>query len=362
MRDFFARASDGADDPIDLDRVRADDALIEALRAPLFDEPAGPTPRWNAADGGFADLRAGSDGADDPLGQHIPEVSPDAQVLALLQAWRGGIDSVPLPAPPDAEVAASILRSTPPRHRSVRPVIAVAAAIAGLLIGSTAIGARSATPDDTLLWPVTQLLWGDRVDEVKASIDARQGIDEASEAIEAGYPDQAEAALDHVTVVITRVADPSESATLKSDLDRVQSQLDATRASSSSNPPVSTTSAAPGTPTTTAPPTSRSTAASVPVPVPPPVVSSAPAPSEIVTPPATPTEVPTPSEPTLPAGPTTVEQTSAEPTPETTPAEDTTPAATPGDVDDDEVLPSVRPDEEPATADIAFEVAVPTTG
>ena len=84
-------------------------------------------------------------------------------MAALLKAWRREIDSVPLPPPIDPALATAVVRSAPPRRRAVRPMIAVAAAIAGLLVGSAAIGARSATPD-TVLWPVTQLLWADRAD------------------------------------------------------------------------------------------------------------------------------------------------------------------------------------------------------
>lgn len=299
MRDFFFRTpAVGDDEPVDLAQVRADDAMIEALRqVPLFDEPAAPPASWlrpygaapgasvddiafpdtafadtaiadtalsdtGSADTAFSDTasadaasadtasadaafaafaRAVSDDGSTGDTGTIGDPKADAQIAALLQAWRHELDAVPLPPPLDLQVATAIVRAAPARRRSVRPMIAVAAAIAGLLMGSTAIGARSATPDNALLWPVTQLLWGDRVDEVNASIEARQGIDIAAKAIDAGHPEQAEAALDHVTVVITKVEDSSERRTLESDLGRVQSQLESSRATSAAPTAASTT-------------------------------------------------------------------------------------------------------------------------
>ncbi len=347
MRDLFPRTSpDGDDTPLDVAQVRADEALIEAWRGgPLFDDPieaptrspfAGGAPAGHDADelAAFAALR-------DPA-----VVASDAQVTALLRAWREEIDAVPLPPAPDAQVAAAVIRSAPPRRRSVRPMIAVAAAIAGLLLGSTAIGARSAGPEDTLLWPVTQLLWGDRAEQVLASIDARRGIDKADEAIEAGHPDAAEAALEHVTVVITKVTDSRESSTLKSDLNRVQAKLDASRAATT-NPTASTTpTAAPGTGTGSTPVTSGSVPgapidtgtgdAGAPTQ---PGQSTQP-PAESTSPPA-PSDTPTTDEQPPPVDPTTPPDTPSDPTTPTTPDEGTT------EPDDDGVVVTspVRPDE-----------------
>ena len=340
MRDFFARTPEGEDSPVDLAQVRADDALIEALRQPLFDDPADAPARWlrsgdadtrSASDvtaalpafGTAADyedfLRPAADGADP---RDADEVASDAQVAALLRAWKDEIDAVPLPPPLDTQIVASLVRSAPERRRSVRPMIAVAAAIAGLLMGSTAIGARSATPDDTVLWPVTQLLWGDRVEEIEASIEARKGIEEAAKAIDAGHPEAAEAALDHVTVVITRVEDSGEKATLQSDLNRVQMQLDSSLATSSAVPPVGTTSVEPGSPSPD--PTSRSTSDPAPsAPVLPPFSEAVPTTSEVpVVPPVDPTTSSDPVEP--PVDPVEPPVDPVEPPVETTPPDATT--------------------------------------
>ncbi|MEP6980346.1 MAG: hypothetical protein ABJA16_06240 [Nakamurella sp.] len=286
MRDFFFRTPAEDDEPVDLARVLADDALIEALsQVPLFDEAASGRSRSVAWD---PTTDVGTGDVDDDLAAFTRSVdgtdavgdpAADAQIAALLQAWRSELDAVPLPPPLDTQIAAAIIRTAPPRRRSARPMIAVAAAIATLLMGSTAIGARSATPDDTLLWPVTQLLWGDRVEEVHASQDARKGIDNAARAIDAGHPDQAEAALEHVTVVITKVENSSERRTLMSDLGRVQAQLDSSRASTTVPPtPVSTTPV-PGASTTTVNP-STPTPASLPSALPSALPSELPSPSQ----------------------------------------------------------------------------------
>lgn len=354
MRTFFPRSPVGDDEPVDLAQVRADDALIEALRGtPLFDEPAPVPAGWLRAvpdrdapdtvpaDEFDADVAGSARSADpdtDPgAGTDTPVPGAgDARIAALLQAWRSELDAAPLPAPLDLQVAAAIVRSAPRRRRSVRPMIAVAAAIAGLLLGSTAIGARSATPDNTLLWPVTQLLWGDRVEEVKASMEAREGIDGAAKALDAGHPDQAEAALDHVTVVITKVKDSSERNTLQSDLGKVQSQLESSRASTTAQTTAGTTGAGPTAGGTTSvnpatPSPSAAPSASASASVDPPETSAAPS-TDAGTPSTTPdqpTTQPTssdvPPETTGATGSTGPETTPETPT---SPAEPTTPTTT----------------------------------
>lgn len=361
MRDIFSRTPAGGDDtPLDASQVRRDDALIEALRSDLLFPDSPTAPLRSVADlpdpGHLEhfghvehfdedDFDSFVRAAGEPSGlRDRSTADADAQVSALLRAWRGEIDAVPLPPPVDTRIAAAIVGAAPARRRSVRPMIAVAAAIAGLLMGSTAIGARSATPDDTLLWPVTELLWGDRVEEVLASIDARQGIDQASKAIDAGHPDQAEAALKGVTVVITRVEDSSERATLESDLGRVQSKLESSRATPSAPPPVGTTPTGPT--TISASPLPSTTGPSVPV-APPPDVTAPPASSDEVAPPSgTSGDAPSTSDPEVPVEPSVTDPTSVDLTTPATPTEDTSTTPT---SDDDLPSPSgIRPDDGPA--------------
>ena len=260
--DFFSRMNrtEAGREPVDLSQVRADDAFIDSLvtdslpndntgTAPLFDGVDDRSVEERFADPRTAGVPASSDG-----GQQFrlptQRVSSDARLTELLQSWRHEIIDPPLPAPIDAEVAVTIVRNSPARKRSIRPMIAVAAAIAGLLLGSAAIGARSATPD-SVLWPVTQLLWGDRADSVLAGIDARQGINRAREALQADHPEAALTALDHVTSVITRVSDRDGRETLESDYQSVMSDLE----TATQDGAISTSTSAPSTNTAVGPTT-----------------------------------------------------------------------------------------------------------
>ena len=240
--DFLSRLSrtEPGEVPTDLSQVHADDALIESLRSvPLFDEGPAETP------------------VDDALtyGAHarpVPAAKPtaDIQVASMLRSWRREIDSTPLPPQLDIEIATSIVRSAPQRRRAVRPMMAVTAAIAALLIGSAAIGARSATPESPL-WAVTQVLWADRADSVLAGISAREGIASASQALDAGHPEEAQSALVTVTSVITQVQPGNDLTTLQSDYNKVKTAVEQALTTSATSSSQSSTSTAPTLPSAT---------------------------------------------------------------------------------------------------------------
>ncbi len=314
--DFFSRLPKDPDDnePTDLSGIHADDALIESLRsAPLFAD-------FNSHD----DLEFGVDS--DLPGWWESEVasnpaptaaSPDtaagnAPLADLLHAWRQELASVPLPEPMDSQAAAAIIRAAPVHRRSLRPMLAVAVAIVGLLIGSAAIGARSATPG-SLLWPVTKLLWSDRANSLEAGKDARDGIDQANKALDAGHPEAAVVALQHVTVVLTRVEERDGRKTLESDYQQAKASLAVATADGHSTAgsilQSSTTTAAPLTTLNPLPPVVpgttpavESSAGSTTSEGPP---SSDPSPPDTSTTPSTsdPVTTPTTSEPTAPSTP-----------------------------------------------------------
>lgn len=304
---FFPRhARSEGDEPLALSQIQADDALIEALRqTPLFDDGStgpGPDDRFAAADTlafSRADLVVGAAAFDSSA-----PTDSDARVAAMLRAWQQEIDSVPMPPPIDLQAATAVVRAAPLRRRAMRPMIAVACAITGLLVGSAAIGARSATPEN-VLWPVTQMLWGDRADSVLAAIDVRKGIAEASRALVADNPDGAEVALDYVTSVITRVEPRDGRTTLESDLSNMQSQLE-----SATGETIPSTAAATTAPTNN--PTTDSTATS---PASTTSATSATTPSTTSTPPTTSAAPTTTSPPLLPPPPSTTDTTT--PTTET---------------------------------------------
>ncbi len=256
MSDFAAKFSKpkADEDAVEVADIAADDAFVESLlSATLFDDvpPAADPP--------------GRPGPQIPMqrsGMAIPEQrsSAEVEVAALLRAWRTEVNAAPLPEPIPVDVALTVLRQTPPRRRALRPILAVAAAITGLLVGSAAIGARSATPDSPL-WPVTQLLWGDRVDSVLAGQTAKEGLEVAHQALDAGHPEAAETALDQVTSAITMVDERDGRTSLESDYQSVKSRLDTVTKSRGTASSTSTTAS-----------TGPSTPASSTGPVPPPLV------------------------------------------------------------------------------------------
>ena len=136
-------------EPADLDVLTADDRLLDSISAGSAGFPgvAGPA--------GFA-RSAGSAGS---VGG-----AQDALTRVLTQ-WRTELAPERLPAPPSLGAADWALRRG--RRGTVRPVVAAAAAMVVLLLGSAAVGSRTARPGDPL-WPVASVLWSDRVDSAEA--------------------------------------------------------------------------------------------------------------------------------------------------------------------------------------------------
>lgn len=306
------------DTPLDLPAIQADDALLTALGADnLF--------------GTSADA-AGTD----------HQLDSDQRVVRLLKDWRGEIGATPLPAPLDLPLAVELVQHAPAPRRSLKPMLAVAAAIAGLLLGSAAIGARSATPD-SFLWPVTKMLWADRADSVEAGIDAREGIQQAEAALIAGHPEVAETALDYVTEVITRVEERDGRATLESDYHDIRVELEKVTAVATGS---SSTSAASTSPTGV--PVTPSESPSLPVTTMPsetPVDPAIPVEStDIPTDPGTTVPDTTPPDPTETTDPSTV---TTDPTTDPTVTDSTTTADDPQTGNDPSLAP---PADAPAAA------------
>jgi hypothetical protein len=310
MREYFGRLNrpDDGDEPVDLNKVASDDVFIESLSAaPLFDDVDQPV-------------------RDDVHGQQfrVPsaETPPtvEVQLAALLRSWQREIGATPLPPRLSDEVAVAMVRNAPLRRRSLRPMLAVAAAIGGLLIGSAAIGARSA-PVDSVLFPLTQLLWGDRADSMEAADKVRDQLEAANQDLDAGHPEEAQAKLDVVTVVITKVAPRDGRENLESEVQSVAEEISVARTSS----PSSTTSTQ-GNTVTVVPSPTLSTSDPTP---PSSTVDSSPTtdtPSPSVT-----TTGPGTSEPSGSTTPTTTSESTQPSQPTTTgqPSPSTTPSATP---------------------------------
>ncbi len=339
MRDLFSRRSrDDADQPAaDYLEVQADDALIESLRGlrPGVTALAATAPAAISESTTF-------DYGDSGDADHAGEVAgfwadasrrsePADRLAELLRAWRTEIDSAPLPPPIDVEKAVTVVHALPPRRRAIRPMLGVAAAIVGLLIGSAAIGSRSAKPN-TLLFAVTELLWSDRADSANAEKGVREAIDYASNALAAGHPDAAVIAIDQVTVLITKVDERDGRASLEADLQQVKSDLSMATGGTDPTATGTTTTDTTTTDTTktsTSPSTSISRTSTV---QPPPVLTTPPVipplfSSSTTTPPSVDVRSTTP-EPSDGTDPSTVDGTTQEPSDGTTSTETTVGSAT----------------------------------
>jgi hypothetical protein len=180
---------------VDLDDVFADDALIDAIAA-------GP---WGADEETNRVLpAAGRHGTPEPL-------------TALFDTWRRELAQPPIPDLPAIPAVVEVVVKPRPK-RSHRPTLAVAAAIAALLVGSTFVGSRQATPDSAL-WNVTAVLWPDRVESAASRDRVLSAIVVAEEALKEGRPAAAQAALLDASFEIGKVDDADGRQDLQSSLE-----------------------------------------------------------------------------------------------------------------------------------------------
>jgi hypothetical protein len=208
---------DEAGGTVDLAAVIGDDALLDALgrhRRAAQSSP-GSTPVAASLAGGKIDGPRPT-----PLSPHPAE----PELTDLFATWRAAIDADPVPEPPSVDSVVLALRQQS-RRRSLRPMLGVAVAICALLVGSTAIGSRTARPGD-MLWPVTQVLWSDRADSVVAGDTTRVALGQARMALDAGLTGEARSALVVASTVLPRVAERDGHQNLKADLDNLWSTLD----------------------------------------------------------------------------------------------------------------------------------------
>ena len=172
---------------VDVADVFADDALIDGLLSERS-EPVSVGAGFGGHDAG-----SGAPGAD-PL-------------IELFDIWREEISSTPLPPMPVVRRASHPVATGRHRlQRTARPAMFIAAAICALLIGSAAVGSRTARPGDSL-WPLASVLWSDRLDSVQSLNDVKDALAEVQIALDAGRPDDAREALMRATVHLGHVDD-----------------------------------------------------------------------------------------------------------------------------------------------------------
>jgi len=183
---------------VDLDDVFADDALIDAIAA----GPWGPEKVAH---------RAGVTG-----GRHATP-APVEPLIELFDNWRCELAQTPFPDLPAMPKTVGVGGGPRPK-RSHRPALAVAAAIAALLVGSTFVGSRQAT-EGSVLWNVTAVLWPERLESVASRDRVLTAIDVAEAALSQGRPDAAQAALLDASFEIGKVDDADGRQDLQSSLE-----------------------------------------------------------------------------------------------------------------------------------------------
>lgn len=287
--DGRAQGSGTDDGPLDLAAVQADDRLIDAVHT-------GDLPGETAA-----------------------VSSVDETVIGLLVAWRDEIEAAPLPAHPDLDEAAAVLRvraaASSPWHRRVRlaaPITAAAAAVAVVLSG-VGYAAHESVPGDPL-WGLSQTVFADHSRSVQAAADVESALARAELALGAGSPAEAQVALESAATAMTGVRAPEG----RDELERRRQQAEQRLAG-----------LAPGTPA----PSATSAAVTTPAPVDPPSSSSARPSPEPSSRPLSSATTPIPSTTTTTTGPTPTtsppETTTPSPTTDATSAATTTPTADP---------------------------------
>jgi len=185
---------------VDVADVFADDALIDALVA----DRVVATP---AARGGAH--RASDRSVDaDPL-------------IELLDSWRDEISASPMPPTPQIRHAShAVATGRHHRARTARPALFIAAAICALLIGSAAVGSRTARPGDTL-WGLASVLWSDRLESIHSLDEVKSALVEVQHALDAGRPEDARAALMRATVQLGHVDDLDMPASMPATLQKL---------------------------------------------------------------------------------------------------------------------------------------------
>ena len=160
---------------VDLDRVLADDSWIDEIGR------GGPASSDGAA--------TRSAGAHRGSGRHRRGIQGEP-LRELLDEWRTELSHRPLPPSPVLTLPATAPTRSP-RPRSRRPMLAIAAAIGAVIVGTASIGAANATPDSPF-WPITRALLPDRAESADA---VRSSLDRARTALDSGRTGEAQAAL-----------------------------------------------------------------------------------------------------------------------------------------------------------------------
>jgi hypothetical protein len=172
-------------------------------------------------------------------------------VSAMLAAWRTDV-ATDLPAVRRATpaVAPAVVARSPRRRRPIsrtaRTLLAAAAAVVVLAVpAAMAHDARPGSP----LWPLTRVLYAEQAASAMAEADARQDIDNARRAIDAGRYTDAEKLLEDASARAGAVRDPGVAADLRAQIAALRQIVDGRLTGGNPSASGSTTGAT-GAPTT----------------------------------------------------------------------------------------------------------------
>ncbi|GAA3018604.1 anti-sigma-D factor RsdA [Actinokineospora globicatena] len=217
--------ADLADDAVDISRVHADDAFLDALGAAVRGERLDVDP----IDGSAFDT-------------DLPVDFRDDELAALLSSWRDEVDSAPIGELVDAKLAvATVAAAKARRRRRPRLLVPFAAAAAVLAIAFTGAGlaARDAQPGDTL-WSLTKVLYADHARSVEAAASVRQDLDVAQTALAEGKVAEAKSKLEDAKKGLPSVASEDGAAELAATHADLLSQLPGSPANGVQPPPSAT--------------------------------------------------------------------------------------------------------------------------
>ncbi len=168
----------------------------------------------------------------DAIGTGLPFPDDEHLGYAMLAAWRAELDAgIPaLGAGPCASILAS--RPDQPREparsgmtgRAARLLVAALAAVVLVLAGGGVLAAADAGPD-SLLWPITEVVYPDRVPSARAAQEAHHRLASARSALSAGRLDAARADLAAAEALLGKVAGGPDGARLRADIARLRAAL-----------------------------------------------------------------------------------------------------------------------------------------
>ncbi len=125
------RRQDHSSPLVDVDIVFADDRLIDRIAQ----SPWGPAERTSTGGAHRRDARR-------PAYSELATADP---LTELFETWRDELAADPMPALPRLRpTLVPQVAERPPKRRSMRPALAIAAAIAALLVGTATIGSKNA--------------------------------------------------------------------------------------------------------------------------------------------------------------------------------------------------------------------------